>query len=36
MDEKEQIIKYNVNDWIDEDSKAYIDNLKRLGNRVIL
>jgi dCMP deaminase len=30
MNEKDQIIKYNVDDWIEEDSKAYIDNLKKI------
>jgi deoxycytidylate deaminase len=30
IDEKEQIIKYSVDDWISEDSKAYIDNLKKI------
>jgi len=30
MDENEKIIKYDVNDWIGEDSKTYIDNLKKV------
>jgi hypothetical protein len=30
MNEKGQVIKYNVDDWIEEDSKAYIDNLKKI------
>ncbi len=30
MNEKGQIIKYSVDDWIGKDSKAYIDNLKKI------
>jgi len=30
MDEKEKIIKYDIKDWIEEDSKAYKDNLEKI------
>jgi deoxycytidylate deaminase len=30
MDEKGKIIKYDVKDWIEEDSKTYINNLKKI------
>ena len=30
MNEKCQIIKYKVDDWIEGDSKAYIDKLKKI------
>lgn len=30
MNEKGNIIKYNVEDWIEEDSKAYINSLKKI------
>ena len=30
MDEKGNIIEYNVGDWVEEDSKAYIDSLKKI------
>ncbi len=30
MNEKNEIIKYDVEDWIKEDSKAYTESLKRL------
>jgi dCMP deaminase len=29
-EEKDRIIKYDAKDWIEEDSKAYIDNLKKI------
>jgi len=30
MDENGKIIRYPVDEWIDEDSKTYIDNLKKV------
>jgi dCMP deaminase len=30
MNEKGNVIKYNVQDWVEEDSKAYTESLKRL------
>ena len=30
MEENGNITKYDVKDWIEEDSKAYIDSLKKI------
>jgi dCMP deaminase len=30
MDKNGKIIRYNVKDWVEEDSKAYIDNLEKI------
>jgi len=30
MNEKGNVIKYNVQDWVEEDSKAYIESLKKI------
>ena len=30
MNEEKKIIRYNVKDWIEEDSKTYINNLKKI------
>ena len=30
MDEKGKIIKYDIKDWVEEDSKAYKDNLEKI------
>ena len=32
-DEKNNIIEYNVNDWIKEDSKTYINNIENIKNK---
>jgi len=33
MDEKNNIIRYTVNDWIEEDSKTYINNIEKIKKK---
>lgn len=32
MNEKGKVIKYDVKDWVEEDSKVYIESLKKIKN----